>query len=130
MVVIMLLSFLIFLKYNVQEGMVVPHQPSFLLVICQLLPAIHTLVESITIIKNFGVQLRVRYLFGNEKVEFFDNDRINNVFVHEYFYGSQVRYSLAFIIKGQERMSLLFKHVYPGFDKMKRVYGACKHIGR
>ncbi|KAJ1399188.1 hypothetical protein B484DRAFT_406399 [Ochromonadaceae sp. CCMP2298] len=49
--------------------------------------------ESIIIIKNFGIQLRVKYLFGAEKTSFLDNDRIESVFIHEYVYGSQV-YSL------------------------------------
>lgn len=66
-------------------------------------------------------------MFGSEKTDFLDTDRIDAVLIHEYFYGSQVSYSLAFIVKGQQRMSLLFKHVYPGFAKLREVYWACKN---
>ena len=115
-----------FLKYNVREGIVMQLNPIFPGTFISYVHEIFTPTESIIIIKNFGIQLRARYLFGDEKTEFFDNDRISSVFIHEYFYGSQVRYSLAFIVSGQERMSLLFKHIYPGFENLKRVYHTCK----
>mmetsp|Transcript_15323 Transcript_15323/g.25586 ORF Transcript_15323/g.25586 Transcript_15323/m.25586 type:complete len:165 (+) Transcript_15323:96-590(+) len=82
--------------------------------------------ESIIIIKNFGIQLRIRYLLGAENTQFLDTDRIEGIFIHEYFYGSEVHYSLAFIVAGQERLSLLFKHLYPGFSTLKRVYNSCQ----
>jgi hypothetical protein len=87
----------------------------------------HTLfLESIIIIRNFGIQLRVKYIFGVEKTKFLDTDRIDSVFIHEFVYGSQIRYSLAFLVKGHDKLSLLFKHLYPGFDNMKRVYDVAK----
>lgn len=70
--------------------------------------------------------MRAKYLFGAEKTEFLDKDRIEGILIHEYFYGSQVNYSLAFLVKEHARMSLLFKHLYPGFDKLRDVYWACK----
>lgn len=83
-------------------------------------------LESLIIIKNFGVQLRTKYMFGSEKTEFLDADRIDNLLIHEFIYGSQVNYSLAFIVKGEERMALMFKHLNPGFDHLWEVYWTCK----
>lgn len=80
--------------------------------------------ESIIIIRDFGVQLRIIYLFGSEKTKFLDADRIEGVFIHEYIYGSQCSYCLAFFVKGQETLSLLFKHLYPGFDELRTVYAS------
>jgi hypothetical protein len=66
-------------------------------------------------------------MFGSEKTDFLDTDRIDGVLIHEYVHGSQVNYSLAFLVKGQKNMSLLFKHLYPGFEKLREVYWACKN---
>ncbi len=81
--------------------------------------------ESVIIIQNVGVQLRRRYFFGATKTEFLDFDRIDGVLIHEFFSGSQVRFCLAFLVKEETRMSLIFKHLYPGFDAMRRVYANC-----
>lgn len=85
-----------------------------------------TILESIIVIKNFGIQLRVKYLLGSELSKFLDKDRVDGILLHEYIYGSQIRYSIAFLVKGQDRMSLLFKNLYPGFDGLKRVYKNCQ----
>lgn len=85
------------------------------------------IAESIIIIKNFGIQLRIKYFFGAEKNRFLETDTINGIFIHEYIFGSEVKYSVAFLVKGQTEILLLFKHLYPGsFDILRRVCFQCK----
>ncbi len=63
--------------------------------------------------------------YFNFVLQFIDKDRLEAVFIHEYFYGSQVRYSVAFIIRDEDRLTLLFKFLNPGFLNIKRVYQEC-----
>ena len=84
-------------------------------------------IESIIIIKNFGIQLRIKYFFGADKNRFLETDKINGIFIHEYIMGSEVRYSVAFLIKDQAEILLLFKHLYPGsYDSLRKVCRQCK----
>lgn len=78
--------------------------------------------ESILVIKDFGVQVRSKNLSGTEFTKFLYGDNIRNVFIHEFIGGSSVHYSLAFVLHGEARLSLCFKHVYPGFSALQRAY--------
>ena len=78
--------------------------------------------ESILVIKDFGVQLRSKSLSGAEVTKFLYGDKIRNVFIHEFIGGASVHYSLAFVLHGEARLSLGFRHVYPGFAALQRAY--------
>lgn len=106
--------------------------------------------ESILIIKDFGIQLRILYRSGSEEtkvvaqsqilifatmqivhplitisIQFLDKDKITGVIVHEVIVGSIIRYELAFTLRDEAKLSLSFTHLYPGLDDLKRVYKAC-----
>lgn len=100
------------------------------LVISYLVVLFRSLVveESILIIQDFGIQLRILYLTGVEQKLFLSNDKVEGFFIHEYVIGSQVKFSLAFLVKGEQRLRLVFKHLYPGFDSLRRVYSACQSL--
>mmetsp|Transcript_1520 Transcript_1520/g.1661 ORF Transcript_1520/g.1661 Transcript_1520/m.1661 type:complete len:158 (+) Transcript_1520:419-892(+) len=81
--------------------------------------------ESVLIIKDFGIQLRIKYRSGGEETKFLDKDKITGLIVHECIVGSSVRYELAFLMRGESKLSLSFKHLYPGLNDLTRVYKAC-----
>jgi hypothetical protein len=57
--------------------------------------------------------------------QFLDKDKITGVIVHECIVGSSVRYELAFLMRDESKLSLSFKHLYPGLKDLTRVYKAC-----
>lgn len=81
--------------------------------------------ESVLIIKDFGIQLRIKFRSGGEETKFLDKDKITGVIVHECIVGSSVRYQLAFLMRDESKLSLSFKHLYPGLSDLTRVYKAC-----
>lgn len=112
--------------------------------------ASHVTEESVLIIKDFGIQLRILYRSGSEEtkvfleaflveipaivislltsitiVQFLDKDKIAGVIVHESIVGSSVRYKLAFLMRDEAKLSLSFTHLYPGLPDLQRVYKAC-----
>lgn len=78
--------------------------------------------ESILVIKDFGVQLRRKYASGSEYTEFLERNKINKVFIHECIKRSSICYQLAFLLHGENRLSLSFNYVYPGLIALKRVF--------
>lgn len=82
--------------------------------------------ESITVIKKFGIQLKIKYKCGIETKKFIEAEKLERVFIHEYIYRSQVKFSLAVIISGEKRLHLVFKHLYPGFNNLRLVYMNCE----
>lgn len=104
--------------------------------------------ESVLIIKDFGIQLRVLYRSGNEEtkvrgvtisalsgipvlliyliwIQFLDKDKIVGVIVHETIVGSRIRYELAFLMRDEAKLSLSFTYLYPGLADLRKVYKAC-----
>jgi hypothetical protein len=81
--------------------------------------------ESITIIKQFGIQHRIKYLSGSQRVNFIECTRIEGVFMHEFILGSRVNYCLSFLLK-EGSMALVYRHIYPGIDSLRCVYWTCK----
>eukprot|EP01033_Poteriospumella_lacustris_P016536 gene16536-11829_t len=57
--------------------------------------------ESVTIIQQFGLQLKRTYFFGREKIQFIERERLHGVFIHEFIKGCQVRFGLAFELKSR-----------------------------
>eukprot|EP01039_Chlorochromonas_danica_P004602 gene4602-5044_t len=81
--------------------------------------------ESVTIIHDIGIQLRIAYPFCAEKLVFFDKDRLEGVFIHEFIQGSTVQACLAFLLEGEERLILAFDNCYPGYQALQTVYRNC-----
>jgi GPI-GlcNAc transferase complex, PIG-H component len=81
--------------------------------------------ESILIVRDFGIQLQLRYRTGTERSKFLDKDKIEGVIVHECIRGSSVHYQLAFLMKDETKLSLSFQHLYPGLNHLTRVYAVC-----
>jgi hypothetical protein len=92
------------------------------------------------------VKVEKKYLFGSEIVEvlmsilvysnylqiliivyfqFIEKDMLRNVFLHEYIFRSQVKFSLAWIVRDRESLLLVFHDLYPGYAALKEVYLAC-----
>lgn len=57
--------------------------------------------------------------------QFIERDRLQVAFIHEHFSGSEVKFSLALMVRGQDKLTLVFEDVYPGYDVLKKVYKAC-----
>mmetsp|Transcript_28568 Transcript_28568/g.39314 ORF Transcript_28568/g.39314 Transcript_28568/m.39314 type:complete len:165 (-) Transcript_28568:3-497(-) len=82
--------------------------------------------ESVTVIRGFGIQTKVKYFCGAERNLFLETDKIERVFIHEYIHGSQVKFSLAFLLAGDNRLTLAFNIIYPGFKNLQKIYMNCK----
>ena len=104
---------------------------TFIAVLLFLLPILYSRYivteESITVITNFGVQQKLKYLTGVERMTFVEVDKLDRFFIHEYIYGSEVKFSLAILVIGEKRLLLAFKHLYPGFQNLQHVYRYLKH---
>ncbi len=83
--------------------------------------------ESVLIIRDFGVQLRLKYTSGQEYTKFLYRDKINSIFIHEYIKGSAVYYSLAFTTYGEDRINMCFTEVYPGLQALVKIYNTFPH---
>lgn len=81
--------------------------------------------ESIMIIRDFGIQLSSKNRAGIETKKFLDDNKIERVFIHEAIRGSGVYFNLAFHETGVPKLHLSFKHVYPGFESLQKVFAAC-----
>ena len=84
--------------------------------------------ESVLILRDFGIQLRMKYANGSESTEFLDRDKIASFFIHEAIVGSKVKYQLAFMLHGENKLALAFKHVYPGLNSLQTVYMSLKKL--
>ena len=103
----------------------------FLVAFMLLLPFLYSryivIEESITVITNFGLQQKLKYLTGVERMTFIEVDKLDRFFIHEYIYGSEVKFSLAILVMGEKRLLLAFKHLYPGFQNLQHVYRHLKN---
>jgi hypothetical protein len=103
------------------------------------------LSESVLIIKDFGLQLSRKNVFGAEYkrvianilhsvfmvfisvylMQFLDREKISRVFIHEYIEGSSIRYCLAFLIHGDSKLELCYRYAYPGLPALQKIFSMC-----
>ena len=108
--------------------------------------------ESVTVIRDFGIQLCSKYYTGVEVKrvcydlfqririvllisfykkyyhswwQFLDHDKVARVFIHEFIEGSSVHYCLAFLVPGEPKLLLSYRYVYPGLSNVQRVFQLC-----
>ena len=81
--------------------------------------------ESVLVIKDFGVQLRIKYASGLEEIKFLERAKIEGVIIHEFIKGSAVCFALAFMVYESTLLVVAFKNIYPGLDFIKRIYLKC-----
>ena len=86
--------------------------------------------ESVLILRDFGIQLRMKYANGSESTRFLERDKIASFFIHEAIVGSRVTYQLAFMLHGENKLALAFKDVYPGLHSLQTVYMSLKKLYR
>ena len=82
----------------------------------------HVNEEKITIIHGHGIELKRQYSTGVVKTKFLGDGSISAVLLHESIAGAGVHYCLAFVVQGDARLTLGFKHVYPGLASVRAVY--------
>ena len=70
----------------------------------------------------------MKYVNGSESTRFLDRDKIASFFIHEAIVGSKVTYQLAFMLHGENKLALAFKHVYPGLHSLQTVYMSLKKL--
>jgi GPI-GlcNAc transferase complex, PIG-H component len=81
--------------------------------------------ESVLVIKDFGVQWRMKYASGLEEIKFLERAKIERILIHEFIHGSSVCFALGFLVCESNLLVLAFKDVYPGLEFIKRVYLKC-----
>jgi hypothetical protein len=95
---------------------------SIIIIVIIIIHRSYVVEESVLVIKDFGVQLRRKYASGSEYSEFLERDKISKVFIHECIKRSSICYQLAFLLHGENRLSLSFNYIYPGLIALKRVF--------
>mmetsp|Transcript_18322 Transcript_18322/g.30558 ORF Transcript_18322/g.30558 Transcript_18322/m.30558 type:complete len:166 (-) Transcript_18322:1371-1868(-) len=79
--------------------------------------------ESITVIKEFGIQIKTKYLFYiSEEVLFLDHDKIDGYLLQECIVGTSIKFHLAFMVSGENSLTVVFQHVYPGLSALQDIY--------
>lgn len=85
-------------------------------------------VESVTIIRNFGVQLRQVRFSGSESVRFLDKDSIQQVIINDGVLWYGAIYYLAFVVRGHDRLTLAYTHLRPRLPVILRVYRSAQTL--
>ncbi|GAM28489.1 hypothetical protein SAMD00019534_116650, partial [Acytostelium subglobosum LB1] len=77
--------------------------------------------ESLTVIRELGIQLRKKYLL-KETVEFIEKSRISSIIINEGISRYRVVYYMAFIVEGKQKMILAFDDLIPRINVLLKIY--------
>lgn len=83
--------------------------------------------ESVSAVRGLGVQLTTVYDDGSRSSTFIDASSIRGIIVNEGMQTCDVRYYLALVVSGRNKMVLLFDHARPRLPAIAHVY---RHMTR
>jgi hypothetical protein len=85
--------------------------------------------ERILCVRNVGVQVKTRYLTGRLRSQFIDCSKISDIIINEGINMLQVKFYLAIIVEGQDRMVVVFEHLLPRLNPvLLQVYRGARAI--
>lgn len=79
-------------------------------------------LESLTIIRESGVQIQTRYYNGKQSQLFIDRKRIKSVIINETISKFGVVFYMAFIVDKRSKMILGFQNIYPRIKLLLPIY--------
>lgn len=68
-------------------------------------------IESLTVIREMGVQIETKLYNGRQTHEFIEKSKIKSIIINEGFQDYSVQYYMAFIVEDRDNMVLAFKVV-------------------
>ena len=66
-------------------------------------------LESFLVIRDLGVQIRTKYIFGRTRTKFIDASLIGDIFINEGLHLEQVLYYLAILVRGKTDLEIIFE---------------------
>ena len=74
------------------------------------------------VVRDMGVQLTVIYESGHKKVRFIDKSKIRGVVLNEGITMHRVIVYMAFLVHGQQKMAVAFRHLRPSAKELTNIY--------
>ncbi|KAJ1674159.1 hypothetical protein EV182_003839 [Spiromyces aspiralis] len=78
--------------------------------------------ESITAIRDFGIQVETARVNGLKQVRSIEKSQIRDIVILEAMHCYSFRFVLAVIVKGSSKSVLVFPNIYPGLELLLPVY--------
>jgi len=78
--------------------------------------------ESITIFRELGVQLETRYFWGRRRFRFIEKEFIRSLLLNEGITAWHVVFYLAFVVREERKLTMVFEHLRPCLDDLLRIY--------
>ncbi|CAG8434453.1 13771_t:CDS:2 [Funneliformis mosseae] len=84
--------------------------------------------ESILSIRDVGIQVKTIYVNGRSVSRFIDKSKISDVIINEGINMLQVKFYMAIIVEGQDRMVVVFEHLLPKLNILLKVYRGTRSV--
>ncbi|CAG8532333.1 8120_t:CDS:2 [Acaulospora morrowiae] len=84
--------------------------------------------ESILSVRDVGVQVTTVYLNGRSVSKFIDKSKISDIIINEGITMLQVKFYMAIIVEGQDRMVVVFQHLLPKLNVLIQVYRGTRSV--
>ncbi|CAI2165762.1 24_t:CDS:2 [Funneliformis geosporum] len=84
--------------------------------------------ESILSVRDVGIQVKTIYMNGRSVSRFIDKSKISDVIINEGINMLQVKFYMAIIVEGQDRMVVVFEHLLPKLSILLKVYRGTRSI--
>ncbi|CAG8722794.1 3560_t:CDS:2, partial [Ambispora leptoticha] len=85
-------------------------------------------LESILLIHDVGVQVKTTFMDGRCVSKFIDRSKILDVVINEGITMLSVKFYLAIIVEGQDRMVVVFEHLLPRLNILLKVYQGTRAV--
>jgi len=84
--------------------------------------------ETLTVIKELGVQLGTRRYSGRKTHFFIDKTHIKNIIINEGIQTMDIISYMCFIVEGNDKMILAFQHIFPRLNTILPIYRGTRAI--
>ncbi|KYQ96829.1 hypothetical protein DLAC_11575 [Tieghemostelium lacteum] len=78
--------------------------------------------ESLIVMRELGVQLKRKYYFRPEIIEFIDKTKIEQIIINEGITHHSVIFYMCFLVEGKNKMVLAFEDLVPRRDVLLQIY--------
>ncbi|CAG8614134.1 12986_t:CDS:2 [Gigaspora rosea] len=84
--------------------------------------------ESILSIRDIGIQVETVYINGRTVSRFIERSKISDIIINEGITMLQVKFYMAIIVEGQDKMVVVFQHLLPKYSILIQVYRGTRSI--
>ncbi|KAI9145596.1 GPI-GlcNAc transferase complex, PIG-H component-domain-containing protein [Paraphysoderma sedebokerense] len=78
--------------------------------------------ESLLLLPPLGLQITTHYHFNRTKSKFITTDRIMEIIINEGIKLWEIRFYLAVIVEGEDKLIVLFENLLPPLDTLETIY--------